>query len=261
MVLALLSMAVLGQSWKLVWADEFNGTGAPDPAKWGFERGFVRNQELQWYQPDNATLGDGLLTIEARRSHLANPNYVPGSADWKKNRMFAGYTSAALETRGLHQWLYGRFEARARIDPALGLWPAIWFLGYGPWPGNGEIDLMEFYRHTVLANLAWGTGRGTWHAVQTPLAEFTKRDPEWADKLHVWRMDWDERWIRLYLDGRLLNETDLSGTVNPGGQNPFHQPHFIILNLAIGSTGGDPSSLGFPRKFEVDYVRVYQKPR
>lgn len=87
-------------------------------------------------------------------------------------------------------------------------------------------------------------------------------DPDWSGKFHVWRMDWDEKAIRLYVDDTLLNTTDLKDTFNknPEGKNPFHQPHYILLNLAIGgANGGDPSKTDFPARFEVDYVRIYQK--
>ncbi len=245
------------QTWKLVWSDEFNSGTKPDPSKWTYEEGFVRNQELQWYQPDNARVEKGHLVIEARREEKSNSNWLDKTPDWRRSRKSASYTSAALETRKLHDWTFGRFEVRAKIDPQQGLWPAIWFLGYGPWPLNGELDLMEYYQSTVLANAAWG--KGEWDTSKTPLSHFTDRDKRWGEKYHVWRMDWDREWIRMYLDGELRNEIDLSKTINPDGTNPFHQPHFIILNLAIGSTGGDPSPLSFPRRFEVDYVRVYQR--
>jgi hypothetical protein len=32
----------------LVWNDEFNTDGKPDPVSWRYEKGFVRNHELQW---------------------------------------------------------------------------------------------------------------------------------------------------------------------------------------------------------------------
>ena len=75
-------------------------------------------------------------------------------------------------------------------------------------------------------------------------------------------MDWDEKAIKLYVDDELLNSVNLAETVNRDGKgkNPFHQPHYILLNLAIGGdNGGDPSKTNFPTRFEVDYVRVYQK--
>jgi beta-glucanase (GH16 family) len=250
--------------YALVWADEFTGDGTPDPAKWDYERGFVRNRELQWYRPENARQSGGLLIIEGRRERIANPDFEAGSKDWTRGREFAEYTSASLLTRGLHSWRYGRFEMRGRIDTRPGLWPAFWTLGVsGSWPHNREIDIMEYYNGLLLANVAWGGPKRfapIWADSRRPIAGFGGQ--AWSREFHVWRMDWDERAIVLSIDDQRLNEVALARTINQDGTgtNPFHHPQYLLLNLAIGGTqGGDPAKTAFPARFEVDYVRVYQR--
>ena len=251
--------------YRLVWADEFDVDGQPDPRNWTFENGFVRNNELQWYQRDNATCKDGILVIEGRREVKPNPTYKKGSENWRQNRQNIHYTSSCLITRGLHSWKYGRFEVKARIKTQEGLWPAIWFLGVdGRWPSNGEIDLMEYYGGDILANACWGgnpRGAAQWDEAKKPVSSFA--DPKWDEQFHVWRMDWDSENIKLYVDDLLLNTIDLAETINTtdrGPKNPFQQPFYLLLNLAIGgNAGGDPSKTAFPTRYEIDYVRVYQK--
>lgn len=76
----------LSNDYKIVWADEFNVDGAPDPNNWIYENGFVRNNEFQWYQPDNASCKGGMLIIEAKREPVKNPNYSPKGRDWRSKR-------------------------------------------------------------------------------------------------------------------------------------------------------------------------------
>ena len=260
------------KQYALVWADEFNGTGAVNSANWSFENGFVRNEEVQWYQSANASQVGGNLVIEGRKTDpinsRPNPGYVAGSTDWKKSRQYINYTSSSIKTSGKQSWLYGRFEIRAKITNLTGTWPAIWTLGNNcEWPSNGEIDILENYGASILANFAWGTNTrwsAKWDSVKlNTINHFVSKDADWLDKFHIWTLDWDENRLSIYLDDELLNEVNLNNTINGtaacSGQNPFKQKHFLLLNLALGSNGGSVANLAFPTQYLVDYARVYQK--
>jgi beta-glucanase (GH16 family) len=249
--------------YQLVWADEFNKEGRPDSVNWKYENGFVRNEELQWYQPENAQCGGGMLVIEARKEQRQNPLYRNGSRDWRKSRPDINYTSSCLLTAGRQAWKYGRFEMRGRIDISGGIWPAWWTLGIErPWPANGEIDIMEYYKGKLLANIACQNANRKAEWYSNTFSTDSLGGTAWASRFHTWRMDWTAQFIALYVDDQLLNKVDIELLANKDGSgfNPFKQPHYMLLNMAIGGiNGGDPSATSFPKRFEVDYVRVYQK--
>ena len=260
-------------SWKLVWHDEFNEGDQPDWTVWNAENGFVRNEEYQWYQKENAYILNGVLILEARLDSIPNPRYREGSRDWRRNRPYARYSSASINTRNSYAFQYGQLEVRARIPAVIGSWPAIWTLGKNmEWPSNGECDVMEYYhvdgKPTILANAAWGDDaqyHPIWNSTRTPYSHFLKKDPYWGENFHTWLMDWDEKHITIYLDGELLNDIDLETTYNGSignYSNAFRHPHYILLDLAVGGiNGGEPVDNAFPMRYEIDYVRVYQKQK
>jgi len=251
-VLFALSVSLTAQpsleNYTLVWADEFSGSGLPDGANWGYEKGCsIRNSELQSYTErrlENARIEEGNLVIEARKEVMDGCNY----------------SSASLITRGKREFQYGIFEMRAKIDVRKGSWPAFWALGIKEeWPSNGEVDVMEYYNGALHANVAWGTDT-RWTAKWDSQTKTVSGS--FADTFHVWHMHWTKDFIKLYVDGELQNTTDLATTINGSLstlKNPFHQKSYLLVNQAIGSNGGDPSGTQFPVKCLVDYIRVYQE--
>lgn len=251
-------------AYTLVWSDEFNNNGTPDPAKWDYERGFIRNREPQWYRPENAWCKDGMLVIEARKEKYRNPQYDAASKDWRLNREYAEYTSACLITKGKYEFRYGKVVMRAKIDIRQGMWPAFWMLGSnrGPvyWPACGEVDIMEFYRGNLLANLAWEGNKGAaWSERKWPVAQWGGE--RWAADFHEWVLEWDQNKMVISVDGQVLNTTNLANTVNhKQGNNPFHDNFYLLLNLALGQNGEEIPDAHIPARMLVDYVRVYQQP-
>jgi beta-glucanase (GH16 family) len=247
--------------WTLVWSDEFDSGSTPalpDSGHWGYERGYVRNQEWQYYTDDirNAYVRDGHLHIEAHRHEPGT--YPEGPHEGQDGSV----SSASLTSRGRVQFRYGRLEMRGRIDTQWGSWPAFWSLGAnGEWPDNGECDIMEYYQRQLLFNVAWwrtGDPRWTprWDSEKVPLDTLPA---DWADLFHVWAMEWDGAGVRLFMDDVLYNQWDSSLDHGDGSLEGFQQEHFFILNQAIGGkAGGDASGLVYPTRYEVDYVRLYE---
>jgi beta-glucanase (GH16 family) len=241
--------------YRLVWSDEFDVDGLPDPAKWNHDTGRNKegwhNHEKQYYadrRAENAVVKDGRLLITARKESMSS------AADWGGQR----YTSARLLTRGKADWTYGYFEIRARMPCGPGTWPAIWMLGSrGAWPDDGELDILEHLgrepnRVFSTVHMAGGSGG---HAVggAQPLADA-------CTAFHRYQMHWTRDDLRFGVDGFVhlrLPKLDAGARVWP-----FDAPQFLILNLAIGGDlGGEVDDRIFPASMEVDYVRVYQKPR
>lgn len=258
---------VQAAEWRLVWADEFDGAGLPDPAKWDYEVGFIRNQEEQFYtraRTENARVEGGRLIIEARRERWRNPAYDPASASRNRRRgpEFAEYTSASLITRGKAAWTHGRIEVRAKLPSARGTWPAIWMLGSNieevGWPACGEIDIMEFVGyepgvvhaniHTKKYNHVQGTGKGS-----------RRELPDASEAFHVYKVEWTAERMTFFVDDQKYFEFANEGTGRDAW--PFDADHYLILNLAIGGAWGGQKGVDaekFPQRYEIDYVRVYQ---
>ena len=249
--------------WEMVWADEFEKPGLPDPEKWGYEEGFVRNHEKQLYtasRAKNARVEGGNLVIEGHRERVANPGYEAGSSDWRSNRASTFYTSASLHTKGIASWRYGRIEVRAKVPRGAGTWPAIWTLGTDidevGWPRCGEIDIMEFVgkeeRFIHATAHYWRAGKHDSDSKKHPVPA------PWED-FRVYAIEWDENQIHFEYDGQRY-QTFQIGKADGDGGNPFRRPHYLILNLALGgSWGGKIDDAIFPCRYLIDYVRVYRR--
>lgn len=245
------------QAWVPVWADEFDGNSinlfnweaqigtGPSGDGWG-------NNELQYYtnRAQNIAVANGVLTITARQENFNGRQY----------------TSARLRTQGKRDFKYGRFETRAKVPAGQGLWPAFWMLPtnspYGGWASSGEIDIVETIN---LATAAFGTIH---YGAPWPgnVSSGGNRPGTWSDGFHVYAIEWEPDEIRWYVDGVRYNRVTSStwySTLGAGNTRaPFDVQFHLLLNLAVGGNWpGSPNGFTtFPNTFQVDYVRVSQRP-
>ncbi len=247
-----------GKGLHLVWSDEFNrpnGSGV-DLSKWTTQTGGggFGNHELESYTDRRANVREenGHLVIEARREAFTGNDGIARS-----------YTSARLQTRGHFSERYGRFEARMQLPLGKGLWPAFWLLGDDtqthPWPGCGEIDIMENIGdpHRVFGTLH-GPGYSGAHGIQAhydlPAGEAVNTG------FHTYAVDWSPSAIRFSVDGHVY-ATQTPKALPPGTKWVYDHPFFVLLNLAGGGAwpGNPDASTKLPQQLLVDWVRVYAR--
>lgn len=235
--------------WTLVWHDEFDGE-VLNLDNWTYDLGGSGwgNHEHQYYtaRPENARLEEGLLVIEARAEQYLQSNY----------------TSARIKTQDLHDWTYGRIEARMQLPYGNGIWPAFWMLGTDigqvGWPASGEIDIMEHIGRE--ATQIFGTVHGPGYSGAGGVGGSTTfPSGSLSDAFHVYAIEWEPAQIRWYVDEEQYFQ------VIPGllpGDWVYNHPFFIIINLAVGGDwpGYPDETTVFPQYLRVDYVRVYQQP-
>ena len=256
-----------GDGWQLVWSDEFDGD-ALDPDKWSLRVWPPRkvNDEDQAYtdRAKNVRLENGHLVVEAHREDYEG----------------ARYTSGRVHSQGKGDFLYGRFEVRAKLPRGQGTWPALWMLPDDPfayattctddedwqgsgecdaWPNSGEIDIMEHVGYQM--NHVHGTVHTEayfWVKWEQRKGRILLEDVD--ENFHVYAMEWSPERIDMFVDDSLyftyVNE-------NRGWREwPFDKPFFLIMNVAVGGAwgraGGPIDDSVFPQRMLVDYVRVYE---
>jgi beta-glucanase (GH16 family) len=226
----------------LIWAEEFETAGAPNPSKWGYDigAGGWGNAELQYYTNSlgNASVSDGTLKITAKKENFSG----------------SSYTSARLLSKDKFSFKYGKVEARAKLPAGGGTWPAIWMLGNNinsaGWPACGEIDIMEHKGNDL--NRIFGTlhypGRsgGNADGSTTVISNATT-------DFHIYTLEWTSSSIKISVDNTIFY------TFANNNTTAFNQNFFFIINLAMGGTFGGQIDPAFnTASLEIDYIRVYQ---
>jgi beta-glucanase (GH16 family) len=233
----------------LVLAEEFDVNGPPNPEVWSYNIGTGQNgwgnNELQYYtnRPENVTVQNGYMIITARKESFNGSQY----------------TSARLVTKGKFEQQYGRFEARMRLPWGQGLWPAFWMLGAdiddNPWPGAGEIDIMELRGQNPSVVLGTVHGPG-YSAGQSISKSYTLPNDRFDTGFHIFGIEWGPNYINFYVDDVLYNQIT---PADVPGEWVFNKPFYILMNVAVGGNfvGAPNTETVFPQTMLVDYVRVY----
>lgn len=237
----------------LVWHDEFDDATL-DTTKWRYATHNSGGSEQQAYtmnRTENVRLENSNLILDAKKDGYVN--------NWT-------WSSGRIDTSGLAGFKYGRLEAKLRYDVVPGAFPAFWTIGtcaYYPtgenvhgvqkskgtqWAQNGEIDMFEGRgTNAEIVQGGWynqDDGKGNLQMI------FGSKNID-ASQYHVYAVEWTETTMIAYIDGVETGRKNISDITS------WQRPQYIILNMAVGSTGGYPTEDCTSMKMEVDWVRVY----
>ena len=285
------------EHWQLIWQDNFSASSL-DTHKWSIEYNCWGggNNEQQCYTPSqqNVFINNGLLVLQAEKGDTTGPALTENHAEYSKDSTRTlPYSSGRVRSKGKGDWIYGRFEFRAKLPKGQGTWPAIWMLPtdnvYGTWAASGEIDIMEAVNLGTKSDAKNASNttpetriHGTLHyGAKWPNNTYTgagvvlPNNINPADGFHEYAIEWEQDEIRWYIDNYhfLTQQSSLwfTRTQSESGEwttapndAPFNERFHIVLNLAIGGQwpenandkGIDDSH--FPKQLIIDYVRVYQ---
>ena len=247
------------KGYQLYFEDTFDGDKL-DKSIWSYEignGGGWGNGEVEYYQEENAVVKDGKLHIIAKKESVHGFDY----------------TSARIKTVNKMKFKYGIVEAKISLPVGKAMWPAFWMMPnysvYGGWPHSGEIDIME-----ANGNYEYGTScaihyslPGGGHTYDTGYNNMKTRDyTSSISEYHIYKCDWSEESIAIYVDDRLIKEFPQRMWSTAGADKeenpaaPFDQEFYVIFNLAISGNyvSGDMPKADFTSaEMVIDYLRVY----
>ena len=238
----------------LLFEDNFTSI---NPNNWGFELGRVRNNELQYYTNNGNNVeitADNELCITAKRE-----NYV--NADW---------TSASLTSFGKKEFQYGRFEAKIKFPKISGSFPAFWTLGNtlvlhyyadgtwmthdsGNWAYCGENDIVEHFGNSDYVSVGAYYSETDQQNIGTVSIGRKNNNRIDTTQYHIYAVEWTETRMTYYIDGVEVSSFEITNSM----ANAFRIPHYMIINHAVGASGGSPAATTNEIKMYVDWVRVY----
>lgn len=253
----------LDGGYKLVWFDEFNNSGTPDPEKWNIAEGEISScygkDHKQEYRSSNVYCADGKLVIRQM-------------FDEESGRYFVG----KVDTSGnVLQIKRGKIVIKFQTSIAPGLRPSMTLMGLGdPWTGIGAFNYYtrsyDGYNDVILYRYAdiggWPDGTDVINTLIEPIVTGSGNVldvdtiDDWNNAEHIAEITWDDK-LTMTLDGKYSFTKDNIGNI-------ANFQHYLEFSLPMDNSWKNNVE-GVWNDYEVvdqtthylkiDYVRVYQK--
>lgn len=233
--------------YRMIWKEDFKGRSI-DNDKWSK----ITRGKSDWnrYMSSHESLYEikkGKLILHGVVNNGIEPNDT------------ARFLTGGIFTKGKFTMRQGKVEVRAKLEAALGAWPAIWMLPEkGKWPNAGEIDILERLNHDDFVYQ-------TVHTYYTHILNEKKNPPHTAkakinpDGYNVYGVEILPDKIVFSVNGKVTHTYPKIDT-DKEGQFPFGTPYYILIDMQIeGAWVGKANIEELPVKMMIDWVKVYER--
>jgi len=184
------------------------------------------------------TTGPGGLAIIARKDR---------NGRWNSGLL----SSTDAQNRGFSQ-ADGYFEARMKMPPGPGTWPAFWLVSHSDPTYHCEIDVVEYYGHGTgwyqIALHLWPKSPSV--KVGSQLETIKVPDHSLVETFHDYGVEITHDDIIFYLD-----RVEVARMSAP---EAAHQPMSMLVDLALGS-GWPIDKTPDPSILHVDYIKAFAR--
>lgn len=227
-------------------SDEFEGKRL-DTKRWYPNNPGWKGRQPTYFHGSNVSLSDGELVFKINQHN-------------KKESLPEGYTHTAGFIKSKQKVLYGYFEAEMK------LMNDTWVSGF--WASLGTRDWwteIDFCENSPATKNQQNDLNSNIHVFRSPemyggIQKHFSRNKKYKvpfnlqDDYHVWGIEWDEDFIRFYIDGVLFREAE---------NTHWYQPLQINFNNEsnkwFGALPSDESKLD--QEFKVKYFRYWSKKK
>jgi hypothetical protein len=212
---------------------------------------FGVSPSIMYYRPSNVSISNGNMTLS---THLGSEGYVGGWVDsYNKLKLKHGYVEVKAKFRTAPgYWVkmmltdqYDRNDTVTQIDVFNSLASKETIFA-----SVGEIDQATYYRHyTKFIEPVYEDYRAGQLAYGKQLTD---------EQYHTYGVEWTDDYIRFFIDGVPYGTVETTDEKHDYLNKELYLSFFVGVELTEQQTNDETAQ--WPAPFDIDWVKVYQKP-
>lgn len=234
--------------WELTFEDNFD-TNQLNSEKWitGYYWGKALLNKVYVLENEKQFFKDNNVKISNNRALLSTKNEATKGLVWDSKHGFIpkgfNYTSALINTGQSQRQLYGKFEAKVKVDHAYPVNHAFWMVGEKIAP---QIDIFRFNSKSAQS---FTTGTYTPGNNQSKNLSKKINGAEFDSDYYIYSLEWTKEKLAWFVNGIKVHEQS---------DNIPDEPMYMVFSSHITS---DIKELNKQANIHIDWVKCYKEKK